>query len=191
MRVLTFDETEAIRLRLLECDCGLDGCESVFVVAQVPGGHEELWLGMGVARDFASALAAAESVLANPMLEFRTTAQMIERGMALVGLGWPAMLDHDALTAQLHVWCALPEWMERQPAGALWGLRGVCFGRDLTRVPRALYATAKCYVPEGPKPYEDFEQDRWWGVHAWSFPVELWVSRDTPAREAFADWSDA
>jgi hypothetical protein len=176
-------ETPELRARLLECDCGLPGCSTVFVVVQQPGAHEALWLGMGVVvsgRD--DAAAAMDELLDDPgrVVGFRTVSQMVERGLALVGLGWEAVRDRGVLEAQIRAWALLPEWMERQPAGYLWRTRGLVFGRELSRVPRALWGVARAYVPEGPEGYDDFEQDGRWGIEHTPHGIFLYMSVDAP-----------
>lgn len=185
MRVLAARESPELRVRLLECDCGLEGCESVFVVVQQPGAHEELWLGMGVVLEgYAAAETAAAELLRDPHrdLGFRTAKQMIERGIAMVGLTWPRVSDRSWLEAQIGAWGSLPEWMERQPAGRLWAIRGVVFGHELTRVVRALEAEDYYYVPDlgvgGVAGYV-FDQPQYWGVQhpeAWA-PPWRWYAR--------------
>jgi hypothetical protein len=100
------------------------------------------------------------------------------------------------LEAQVRAWTALPSWMERLPAGKLWALRGVVFGRPLSRVPRALYAEAASYVPDQPEAYVDFSQDLRWGLEVLSKGEALVrVLKDVPVPEEIlldmARWDDA
>lgn len=171
MIVLAERTSMPLRARLVECDCDDPDCKTVFVVMQLVGAHDDLWLAIGMS--FLGGAAAADSIdvlLDDPCrdLGHYTFQQMIERGMALVGLTWDDYLSraltHQVFTAQIRAWTALPAWMERMPAGKLWALRGAVFGRPLTRMPRALYAEAKSYVPEQPRAYDDFEQDLAWGL---------------------------
>lgn len=191
MIVLGEKTVPPLRARLVECDCGDVRCSTVFVVAQLVGSREELWLGMGAVLDgMIAAEHAADELLANPDAEvgFRTARQMVERGLALVGLEWRFYEgDQRVLETQMRVWGSLPEWMERLPAGKLWAVRKAVFGRELTRVPRALYAEDAYYTPdEVPQPRPPgyiFDQPVFWGQ--WR------VRQDMPAAGAFADWSDA
>jgi hypothetical protein len=189
-------ETPELRARILGCDCGLEGCTSVYVVVQQRGAHEDLWLAMGVAPEgLEKAAGSMDELLDNPgaMVGFRTAAQMVERGLALVGLSWEALQDRDVVERQIVVWSRLPEWMERQPAGFLWRTRGLVFGRELTRVPRALWAVAQAWVPEGPESYDDFDQDGRWGLaRGPDGRVLLMLWRDSPALEPWLEgWTDA
>jgi hypothetical protein len=191
MIVLAERTSLPLRARLVECDCGVPGCRTVFIVMQLVGAHDELWLAIGVS--FMGEDAAAQSVdklLDDPGKDLGafTFRQMIERGMALVGLEWEDYLSrtftHRVLEAQVRAWTALPSWMERMPAGKLWALRGVVFGRPLTRMPRALFAEARSYVPDQPEAFEDFEQDLRWGLEVIHRDLALIrVTRDVPVPE--------
>lgn len=183
MRLLAERTRPPLRARIVECDCDLDGCQSVFVLAQTVGAHEELWLGMGVVLDgFDAAAEKMDELLDSPDVEvgFRTLRQMVERGVALVGMTWGQLSDRSVLEAQIGAWVRLPEWMERLPAGQVWATRGVVFGRDLTRVVRALWATDYYYVPDSwiPEQFGGLEQPYWWGVQHPEAPAppERWYA---------------
>jgi hypothetical protein len=203
VNVLAERLSEPLRARLVECDCGVPGCSTVFIVMQVVGARDDLWLSFGVS--FMGEDAAAEIVdrmLDDPCRDegAYTLRQMVERGMALIGLTWEDYLSrtftHQVLEAQVRAWAMIPSWMERLPAGKLWALRGVVFGRPLSRVPRALYAEAASYVPDQPEAYVDFSQDLRWGLEVLSRGQALIrVLKDVPVPEEImlnmARWDDA
>lgn len=187
MNILAERLAPPLRARLVECDCGEPACSTVFVVLHVEGARD-LWLAVGLSLTGEIAAAeAADDILSNPMRDLGdyTLRQMVERGTALVGLPWGAYTSNEVLQAQIRAWSALPGWMERLPAGQLWAVRGVVFGRPLTFVPRALWAMGQSYVPDQPEAFEDFDQDLRWGLEVFSRGrAAVRMTRDVPVPPA-------
>lgn len=190
MNVLAERTALPLRARLVECDCGVPGCSTVFIVMQLVGAHDDLWLAIGVSfMGEETAASAVDKLLDDPGKDLGdyTFRQMVERGMALVGLTWEDYLSrtftHEVLEMQVLAWTAIPSWMERLPAGMLWRTRSLVFGRDLTRVVRALFAADYYYVPDANvlavagRPGA-LEQPQVWGVQHPEFPVRLEELRD-------------
>jgi hypothetical protein len=179
--VLAERTSPPLRARLAACDCGMQRCTSVFVALSLDG-PRDLWVTVGLAMEgVEQAEGIAADLLGAPERDLGdyTLRQLVERGMALVGLSWSQYDSHDRMEEQIFAWTAIPHWMECQSAARLWALRKVVFGRPLTRVPRALWAHANCYVPEQPEEYEDFAQDYRWGGVLRDTPVPAEVLLDT------------
>jgi hypothetical protein len=164
--VLAERTSPPLRARLAACDCGAPRCSTVFVALSLDG-PRDLWVTVGLAMDgVEQAEGIAADLLGAPDRDLGdlTLRQLVERGMALVGLAWSQYESNESMEAQVAAWTVIPRWMECQPAARLWALRKVVFGRPLTRVPRALWAHANCYVPDQAEAYEDFAQTVRWGV---------------------------
>jgi len=172
MDLLAESTLAPLRVRIVDCPCEFEECRAVYILAQLVGGHEELWLTMGVVTaGFDEAAGTVDEMLANPDagVGFRSLRSMVERGQAMVGLTWEQLDRPAMLETQVAVWCAIPDWMERLPAGHLWATRGLVFGDDLTRVVRALYASDYYYVPDlslhgAAARLEPLEQPQHWAV---------------------------
>ena len=188
MNVLAERTAPPLRARMVACDCGSSECRSVFALVQLTDSRP-LWLTINVSEGEDGSADTIDDMLDDPgrMLGDLPLRHLLEAGLALIGTSWERLDGPHAylrMQSQCWAWVALPEWMERLPAGELWSLRDAVFGRALTAVPRALWAKAKSYVPEGPQPYEDFEQDAWWGLDPSASPVIAAVSRDRPVPAA-------
>jgi hypothetical protein len=138
-------------VRVAECDC--PACvptdQHAFLMASVPG-HERLWITVAKARR--ELLGESVEVVAglhdDERMEGTDPATIvIEKALALIGMPWERLAWDEAMR-QLAVWLGLPQWMMAVSVEQLWACRGVSFGRDLTRVPRALNALG--YLPDAP-----------------------------------------
>jgi len=151
MTLLAERESDLLRVRLLACGCGHPDCRDVFVLLTMRGAHEDLWIGVAPMPSLAAAEFTAADILENPDARLEdgpSVRELTERRLAIVGMPWEALLDRHELHAQIAAWVAMPDWMERLPAGDLWQLRRCVFGRDQTRVIRALFALHCYYAPD-------------------------------------------
>jgi hypothetical protein len=142
--------------RLYECDCALPECERQWLLCTVEGPHAHLGLCIASSSDRDVLLDAFRKMSENEENEHGVTpAEVIERGLALVGMKWSLLTSAAVAGLQLATWARLPEWMEVLPRGDLWMVRGCVFGNDLTRVPRALAALEASYRAEAPVSAQD------------------------------------
>ena len=152
MRLLAERTAAPLRGRLVKCPCDMALCEDVFVLVQLTGSREALWMTMGICGSGQDDAAGyLDAILDEPLrpLEHGTIRDMIEHAIAMIGMTWRELgRDVSAMEEQILAWAAIPEWMERLPAGLLWRTRGVVFGDSLTRVVCALYAADYHYVPD-------------------------------------------
>lgn len=155
MRLLEEVEGESgVRGRLVACECPYETCETVWAFAQVAQApefvsRERFWLALG----FGPLETIREQVrfmAADVDDDGVRPSEVIDRGVAMVGLRWGSLMDPRTAVAQCDAWRTLPAEVEVVPPAVVWRARGVCFGEPFTRVAAACVATARFYVPDGP-----------------------------------------
>jgi hypothetical protein len=163
MQLITERSGNGVIARLYECDCPLPSCSRQWLICSVEGAHSMLAITVATSTEPDVLRESMVTMAANEENQYGVTvAEVIETGMALIGMRWEDLeASADAAGLQLAAWSRLPGWMEQQARGLLWSCRGVTFGNDLTRVPRALWALQAAYVPDAPaSPAEVFSRDR-------------------------------
>ncbi len=156
MQVIIERSGNGVIARLYECDCPLPECRRQWLICSVEGAHSMLGLTIATSCDREEIREAFERMAENESnANGVTRAEVVEQGLALIGMRWE-MLEHaEVAGVQLAAWARLPGWMDRLSRGQIWACRGVTFGNDLTRVPRALWALQAAYAPDAPVAAED------------------------------------
>lgn len=148
MLLVSEQEREGVRIRMLACDeCEpYEDCTTRFLVFQA--GHEQLWVTLVWLHDDDDDAEQLDLLFDG----IEDVAGIVERYTALAGMTWPVLAcNGQACMDQILVCRASPEWMLRvlrEDVGLVWQTRRVVFGRDLTRVHRALSAMHRAYVPD-------------------------------------------
>jgi hypothetical protein len=151
MQVITERSGLGVIARLYECDCPLPECRRQWLICSVEGAHAELGLCVATSCEAAVLGEAFDRMAENAENDHGVTcAEVIESGLALVGMRWEMLEHSDVAGLQLAAWARLPGWMDALSRGQVWACRAVTFGNDLTRVPRALWALQAAYAPDGP-----------------------------------------
>lgn len=145
-------------IRVTDCGCGGGReCETSFVFASAPPWRDQLWITSGVG----PADQVGEQVqwlLANEAIEQEGVPfsgvrplVLVAHALALVGTSWKSIVEggRPRALAQFEAFDGAPDWMLRVPLVEVRRVRGVCFGDDVTRVPRALQALKDAYDPGG------------------------------------------
>lgn len=142
----------AMRLQILECDCGRRDCRTVVIIGAI--GDKPYWLTLGI---------VPEETVGQHVAGICERADIqadILRGIALMGVKRGVLVESGrACFEQLQAWLASPTWIDRLPLELVWATRRVVFGNDFSRVVRALVALdgAVPELEEGPVPAPSME----------------------------------
>jgi hypothetical protein len=153
MQLITERSGNGVIARLYECDCPLPSCSRQWLICSVEGAHSMLAMTIGTSTDPDAMRESLATVAEN---EENYYGAKIEAVLALLGLRWETLEQSaDLAGIQMAAWARLPDWMEELSRGQLWACRGVVLGDDLSRVPRALWALQRAYVPEAPASFDE------------------------------------
>jgi hypothetical protein len=156
MQLITERSGNGTIARLYDCDCPLPGCERQWLICSVEGTHSMLGLCVATSTDHGVLLDAFKRMAENEENKHGVTcAEVIERGLALIGMRWDMLENAEVAGVQLASWARLPGWMDTLSRGQVWACRRAVFGDDLTRVPRALRALQEAYQPDAPVAADD------------------------------------
>lgn len=148
MRLTAEKTRDELRIRVLDCECDQD-CGSRYIAFQAR--HQQLWVVLMLWTGTDAEVWREVDMLFHEEAGITDPAGVVERYLALCGLTWPALVNRDEAAAdQFLLVNHLPEWMVQVDTGRVWRTRRAVFGRDLTRVPRALKAIDRYYVRESP-----------------------------------------
>ena len=172
-----------LRARLVECDCEHPGCEDVYALFCVE--PRDLWVATVLSSRTEAELTVAAALAApdtEKLSSGLTVLQALMRRQLLCGVKWSQVRDAAHLDLQIMVWAGAPSWMDELSTGQLLAVRRCVFGRDETRVARALYALDHYYVPDSAHPARVLEQPRMWGVV--DHPLAETLARPEDMRDA-------
>lgn len=145
MRLVADRERGVLRVRVLACDCN-PGCPQRLVAAATDR-QPRLWLTCGVAQADDVAEQVDWLLGDEEAISGVTASEIVEHGVACLGLTWDRLLAGGQPRAlmQLKAFAEIPEWMTAVPVEDVLRVRGVVFGDDVSRVPRALAALRDAY----------------------------------------------